>query len=89
MRVIYDTDKVECICAKICLALCFIERWFNFPGDAQSYNKTVTSSVARGARGGGRPPQSSPEMSFVILPNPLRNWRGGDRLHFSPTLVAA
>ena len=47
------------------------------------------SSVARGGKRGRPPPQSSPEMSFVILPNPLRNWRGGDRLHFSPTLVAA
>ena len=45
MRVIYDADKVECICAKICLALYFIEKWFNFRGDAQSYNKTVTKWV--------------------------------------------
>ena len=45
---------------------------FAFPGVPEKY---TDSSVAKGGRGGA--PQSSPEISFVILSNLLRKCIGG------------
>ena len=66
--------------------MCKVKRYFSFQlinRHADEGSGQLISSVARGGGKRGRPPpQSSPEMSFVILPNPLRNWRGGESAAF-------